>query len=172
MLFIVSFLYPIIALPGEVTQAEKMIAEYVFNFAKYTVWPALKSSAPITLCVKAKPETFDVYKQFNDQQVAAHTIEVIEYTHSILQDCEILYLGKKLASFWSCDLHKAYPGILAISNHSDFLSRCGLIQLYQEANILYFEINYAALLHSSLQLNSYLFTLPLNGPKVNFSSTH
>jgi len=152
------------ALPRGAEQATDAAvkAAFLFNFTKFTDWPALAQGAPLVACV------------VGDEGVAAALVEIVG-VHTVAghrlvlgpshdsrtwRACHLLFIAE-LQMRRSAD---ALAGVttlpvLTVSDTKGFARSSGIIELYANAGQLHFAINVAAAERSGLRLGSQLLSL-------------
>ncbi len=140
-------------------RVEKITAGFVYNFARLTIWPDLSKKQAVKLCIAAQPDFVKIFQQFSDKRVAGRTLEALEYSKEIHNDCQILFIDTAMQDEIQCQHLRNSPHLLTISNIPGFAHGCGIIELFKENNRLRFEINIDAANRAKLRLSSYLYKL-------------
>ena len=137
-------------------------AAFLYNFAKFTEWPALRQGAPIVACI------------VGDGGIAAALVEIAGVRtiddHPLVigrsQDsatwraCQILFIA-------DTDIRRAVNGltsittepVLTVSDSAGFAQAGGIIELYSDGGQMRFVINAEAAERSGLRLSSKLLSL-------------
>jgi len=143
-------------------------ALYLFNFAKYTEWPAgtfTDENAPFVLGILGK----DPF-QSNLDIIKGKTIKgrklLIKYCNSIqdIAGCHLLFICSSETNRLSQITQAAGPGVLTISETDGFLDHEGMINLITEqktpgTQAVAFEINQSAAKKAGLKLDTQLLKL-------------
>jgi hypothetical protein len=137
-------------------------AAFLYNFAKFTEWPALPPSAAIVLCIvrgdAIAAALVDIVK---GQTISGHALEVWRAHESpSWQSCHLLYIPDS-------EIRKAADGlaaiktlpVLTVSDGKDFSQGSGIVELFVEAGRMRFAINMDAAEDSGLHLSSRLLGL-------------
>jgi len=139
-------------------------AAFVYNFAKFTEWPAdsLAASAPIVICVFGDAGVADRLVELTaGQAIGAHPMVVRQpRADGALEDCKVMYVsgldGKRLSTLVAALSHST---VLTISDADGFAQRGGIVGLFVDAGRIRFMINLDSVHRSRLQLSSKLLTL-------------
>jgi hypothetical protein len=139
-------------------------AAFLYNFAKFTEWPAdaLSEGGTLTLCVIGDAAVAkSLEHEVENRQIARHPLLVQQMkADGPLRTCHVLYAGNpgtKLA----LQLLDAVTGapVLTVSDMNRFAQIGGIAQLFIEAGRMRFAINVEAAQRSRLRLSSQLLAL-------------
>lgn len=138
-------------------------AGFVFNFAKFTDWPAgaVAANAPLQLCLAGGEAPTAFARAVEGRAVQGHLL-VLRRTTKLeeLRQCHIVYLSdleeRKLTD--SLRVIRRLP-ILTISDSDGFVELGGMIGLVAEADRLQFEVNADAAQAAGLKISSQLLRL-------------
>lgn len=137
-------------------------AALLYNFAKFTEWPALAPGAPIVVCVVGDDGIASaLVETVRGQNISGHALDVSRPQNSATwQSCHLLFIaGAEIRrSTGGLDDIKSLP-VLSVSDADGFAQADGVIQLYLEAGRMRFAINVDATEHSGLRLSSRLLGL-------------
>jgi hypothetical protein len=138
-------------------------AAFLFNFAKFTDWPAdvLPPDAPLLLCVADGPVADAVSEATMGKTVGARRVEIVRMTgDQVPRNCAVLYAGD-LDVRRTDALLAALRGqsVLSVGNSEEFTRRGGVAHLYIEDGSMRFAINVAAAERARLRLSSRLLSL-------------
>jgi uncharacterized protein DUF4154 len=137
-------------------------AAFLYNFAKFTEWPALTSGGPLVLCVVGGDTiAAALVETVKGQNISGHAIEVWRpQDSSSWQSCHLLFIAES-------ETHKSAGGlagiktlpVLTVSDGKDFSQSGGIIELFVESGRMRFAINMDAAESSGLRLSSRLLGL-------------
>jgi hypothetical protein len=137
-------------------------AAFLYNFAKFTEWPALPPGGPIVLCVVAGDAiAAALVDTVKGQHISGHALEVWRAQESpSWQSCHLLFIP-------DAEIRKAAGGlagiktlpVLTVSDGKGFSQGGGIIELFVEGGRMRFAINMDAAEGSGLRLSSRLLGL-------------
>lgn len=139
-------------------------AAFVYNFAKFTEWPAdaLSPGSQLVLCVSGdRFVEFALAQLVNGRSIEGHQL-VVRWLNDdgSGQSCHVLYVSstarKRLGQFLSWI--ETFP-VLTVSNASAFAHDGGVAELFLENNRMRFAINVDAAQRSKLRISSRLLSL-------------
>jgi hypothetical protein len=137
-------------------------AAFLFNFAKFTEWPALASDAPITACIVGDEGVAAALAQtVRGRNISGHALEVSRPQDSTTwRTCHLLFLADDAVRRAAAELRgiTALP-VLTVSDGKGFSHAGGIIELYVESERMRFSINVDAVKRSGLRLSSRLLGL-------------
>jgi hypothetical protein len=137
-------------------------AAFLYNFAKFTEWPALPSGAPIVLCVVGDEGiAVALVETVRDQNINGHLLEVRRAQDSATwRNCHLLFIPDAEAQRSASGLGeiKTLP-VLTVSDAKSFSQANGIIELYVDSGRMRFAINIEAAERSGLRLSSRLLGL-------------
>jgi hypothetical protein len=158
----------ILALPAAAQQAQsmeepKLKALFLFNFVKFTTWPAevLPAGAPLVLCT-----TDDEIASRLEEVVAGRTVE----SHALVvkrvklnapaRGCAVLYAGR-IDQRRAKDLFTALDrtSVLTVGDAEDFAIAGGMIGLFVDGGKMRFAVNIGAVERTQVRLSAQLLTL-------------
>jgi hypothetical protein len=150
------------AAPDDVTLNVAVKAAFLFNFAKFTDWPAVASAAPFVLCVVGNEAVAGALAEtVRGQNIGGHPLDVARpLDGATWRACHLLFVADAEARRSSAGLSaiKAAP-VLTISDSKGFAQSGGIIELYVDAGRMRFAINVDAAERSGLHLSSRLLGL-------------
>ena len=162
--FAILLLCPLTASAQDVTEP-KLKAAYIYNFAKFTQWPADATTAgsPLFLCVVGDPAIGRALDQaVKGLTLSGRTITVPQLAADTpsLGGCHIAYLSGLTAT----QSAKIITGlrdtsVLTISDAQAFTKAGGIAQFFFENGRLLFDVNLASVKRARLQISSRLLTL-------------
>ena len=156
-------LCPLPAAAQDVTETA-LKAAYIYNFAKFTQWPADATTAePLFLCVVGDPAIGRALDQaVKGLTLSGRTITVPQLAADTpsLGGCHIAYLSGLTAT----QSAKIITGlrdtsVLTISDAQAFTKAGGIAQFFFENGRLLFDVNLASVKRARLQISSRLLTL-------------
>ena len=137
-------------------------AAFVYNFVKFTEWPALPAGAPIVACVVGDDEVASALVGIvRGHDISGHALEVRRPRDiATWPICNLLFIADTEAgrSARGLDLIAKLP-VLTISDGKGFSRGAGIIELYVESGRMRFAINVDAAGRSELRLSSNLLEL-------------
>jgi uncharacterized protein DUF4154 len=148
----------------EVTE-EEVESAFLFNFAKYTEWPATSfadASSPVVICILGE-ESFaaTVQRVVNGEKISGRStiIRAVD-AGAELRACHVAFIP-------SSSKHRPPQIVAAIGNAAvltvgeskDFAHQGGMVRLYVQDGRPRFEINPNAILRSGLRISSNLLAL-------------
>ncbi len=139
-------------------------AALVFNFAKFTEWPAqtfASPETPFTLCVLGE-ESFNALRDATSgKQLQGRALRVRdEVKAGSMGECQILFVSAQASV--SPDALAALlpaPHVLTVSDREGFAASGGIIGLFEEEGKIKFEVNLKAAARAGLKLSSQLLRL-------------
>ena len=147
---------------AEVASDVAVKAAFLYNFAKFTQWPALPAAAPLVLCVLGDDAVGTALTDtIRGQQIDGHGLEVRRLASGAsAQSCHVLFVA-------GSDVRRAAPTlddvrelpILTVSDGSGFAQTSGMIELFVEAGHMRFAVNIDSVQRSRLHLSSRLLGL-------------
>jgi hypothetical protein len=137
-------------------------AAFLFNFAKFAEWPALRSDAPIFVCVVGDEEVAAaLVETARGQSVGGRAIDVLSPSDSATwRGCQLLFIADaepRRAADRVGPL-KTVP-VLTVSDSKGFSEAGGIIELFVEAGRMRFAINVDAADRAGVRLSSRLLGL-------------
>jgi hypothetical protein len=137
-------------------------AAFIFNFTKFTEWPALPSSAAIVVCVTGDDAVAAALVQtIGRQTISGHAVEVRSaQDRAMWRGCHVLFIAGATLRRGAGGLGEitGLP-VLTVSDSSGFSREGGIIELYVEDQRMRFAINVDAAERAGLRLSSHLLQL-------------
>ena len=152
-------------LAGEEISLEKLKAAYVFNFLKFTVWPAEGSpNVPLQLCLGNADEALhQAFATLDGQSVNGRKILVRDSPiKAEAIGCHVYYLRQGGAPVALRSLAAHHPELLTIGDDAEFIAQGGIIGLREVDGRLQFDINLAMIKQGRYQISSQLLQLARN----------
>jgi hypothetical protein len=141
---------------------ETVKAAFLYNFARFTEWPALAETAPIVACIIGDDGIAAAFAEIGrGHTVGGHPLVVAQpHDSTTWHTCHLLFITEA-QSKRSTD---ALAGIttlpiLTVSDAKGFAKTSGIIELYPNAGQFRFLINVDAAGRSGLRLSSKLLNL-------------
>jgi hypothetical protein len=137
-------------------------AAFLYNFARFTEWPALAAAAPIVVCIVGQDTiAAALTKTFGGQSIGGHMLDTrVSQDSAAWRACHVLFVAD-VATRQSSDgigAIKALP-VLTVSDGKGFAQAGGIIELFVEGGRMRFVINVDAVERSRLHLSSRLLGL-------------
>lgn len=138
-------------------------ATFLFNFIKFTAWPAdvLPTGAPLDICVFGDSPVATPLEGFRGQVVDGHALVIRRVVDpSDLQSCHLVFIGaaESHRAAMALDAIKQRPA-LTVGEHADFLPRGGMISFVAEDHRLRFDINQTAAQRVNVKISAHLLRL-------------
>jgi hypothetical protein len=139
-------------------------AAFLFNFAKFAVWPAdsVSASDPLTFCIVG--DSFvaqSLEKVARGRTIDGHALIVTQVKRDgALRWCQVLYAGR-VDKEHALELLSAVDGaaVLTVSDLDAFTQIGGTAELYVEANRVRFRVNVESARKSRVHLSAQLLSL-------------
>ncbi len=141
---------------------EQIKAALVFNFLKFTEWPADAATGPLVLCV-AGPDrkTEAAFAQVQGRMIENRTIQVRAVRGGDVGACHLLYIhdnGRDQVT----QLAAGHPNLLTVGDQEDFTEAGGGIGLVEHQGRLQFKVNLDVLRRGNYKVSSQLLRLAVN----------
>lgn len=151
-------------LNGQEVTAPALKAAFIYNFAKFTEWPAdvAPGAGPFTMCVLGDPAVGEALERaVKARMVGGHNIAVSNLPTAGSQGgCHILYVaGVPVRQAAQLIAEVRDVPVLTISDLEGFTEFGGIVQLFFEHGQLRFGIDYESAKRARLQISSSLFAL-------------
>jgi hypothetical protein len=147
---------------ADITEGQIKTA-YVFNFIKFTDWPAgVGADDKVTLCVVGSNALDGTLATLNDRKAGDRKLQVVHYNSadSNLSSCQVVFIGEsEHSSFISIIQSLRNSPVLTISDIDDFAEKDGCIGLRYRENKVVFEVNLTSVQRSKLRLPGQLLNL-------------
>jgi len=138
-------------------------AAFLYNFAKFTEWPA-DAAAPISLCVLDDKEAEDaLVRLVSGASINGRTVTVSRaISRDRLRSCHLLYIAANDAATVDAIIGelKGAP-VLTVSPGERFTHHGGIVGLLVEGNKMRFAINPETAQRSGVRLSSRLLSLAI-----------
>jgi hypothetical protein len=152
------------AATAQTASASSLRAAFLFNFAKFTDWPAdaLGPAAPLVICVLGDPAAAAVLEDSTrTQTVGGHRIVVWKgLGEGPIQSCHVLYFATAAERQMRAllDSVRGAP-VLTVGESPLFAENGGAVQLFRENDRMRFAVNTDAVAEQKLHLSSQLLSL-------------
>jgi hypothetical protein len=165
MLVLLLGLSPLVTLHASGSApAADLKAAFLYNFARFAVWPVdvVPAGGPLTLCILG--DWFvaqSLEKVVQGKTIDGHSLIVTRLTHDEgLRSCQILYAGR-VDQARALELLGALEGaaVLTVSDLDTFTRIGGTATLYVDDNRMRFTLNMDAARRSKVQLSAQLLRL-------------
>jgi uncharacterized protein DUF4154 len=146
------------------TTASTLKAAFLYNFAKFTEWPAdaLAPGQRLSLCVMGDASVADALEQtIQGRQLEGHELSVrVVKSSDPLRSCHLLY-ADRADGHMSTQVLQAVGGaaVLTVSDSDRFVEAGGIAQLILEGDRMRFAVNVDSARRSRLTLSSKLLNL-------------
>ncbi|MCR4373385.1 MAG: YfiR family protein [Acidobacteria bacterium] len=147
------------------TQARSEVsvtAAFLYNFAKFTEWPALPPGASIAMCVVADAVMADaVAATVRGERINGHPLGVSQPQDSAAWErCQVLFISDAeiRRSTEALGRIRARP-VLTVSDARAFAESSGIIELYVDSGKMRFAINVDAAERAGVRISSRLLGL-------------
>jgi hypothetical protein len=159
-----GWLLPAVA-AAQTAPASSVKAAFLYNFAKFTEWPAV-AVAPggaLVLCVINDGAVADVLRDLTkDRTISGHTLLVqsLKVDAAGRQGCHLIYTAG-LDATRSAGLIESIKGmpVFTVSDLEEFTDLGGIARLFIDNGTVRFAINLEAAQRAGLQLSSKLLSL-------------
>ncbi|WP_169516995.1 YfiR family protein [Azohydromonas australica] len=156
-----------IAAPNASAEVENSVkAAFVFNFLRFTEWPAQRLASPdaaLTLCVwSGSAQLSDSLRSLAGRKVDQHALSVSDIDRvEDLQRCHALFVPEAAQRKLPAGLLRRAESqdVLTMGDAEGFTAGGGMMGLLPEGARLRFEINDKAVKRSALRLSSHLYKL-------------
>jgi hypothetical protein len=147
----------------ELEREAALKAAFLYNFAKFTEWPAGRfrsDSDPVTFCVGQTSRLKDALVVLPDKLVGTHPIRVLVLTDEAgAASCHLLFIDEGMPTALRRLMETRLFGVLTVSDLPNFARVGGDIGLFFESNQLRFQINLEASRRRGLGFSSKLLRL-------------
>jgi hypothetical protein len=137
-------------------------AAFLYNFAKFTVWPEEPAPAgPLKICVLGATAVADALDgTVKGRPVDGREVVVVRARLGELRQCHLLYVTGPDANRWRqvIDEVKGAP-VLTVSDREQFAQSGGIAGLFVEVGKMKFAINVEAAQRAGLRISSRLLGL-------------
>lgn len=156
---------PSVAVPAQEASEQALKVAFIYNFAKFTTWPAAAfadPSAPVTLCVVGKHEFGQAFQGIEGKSVGGRSV-VVKYLSSYKgkDQCQVVYVASSEKSRLAKIVNVAKEAhALIVSDTDGFVDGGTIINMVRRGDDrIGFEINARVAGESGLKLSSKLLNL-------------
>jgi hypothetical protein len=150
---------------AQTASASALKAAFVFNFVRFTDWPAETTgpvSSPLVVCMLEAGNVAEEFRQISRGRTpSGRPIEIrVTRKDDQLRSCHALYvsgLDQKQSDQLIASLNDT--SVLTISDDERFAERGGLVNFVLQNNTMGFAVNVAAVQRSRLQLSAKVLAL-------------
>jgi hypothetical protein len=137
-------------------------AAFLYNFAKFTEWPALPPGATLVVCIVGNDRiAAAVGDTVRGQSISGHALEVQRSSDSrTWRGCHLLFIADDETPRSAAGLGEvaALP-VLTVGDRRGFAQASGIIEFFLDSGRMRFAINVDAVERSGLRLSSHLLGL-------------
>ncbi len=150
------------AVADAVTKEQAVKAGLIYNITKFVIWPThAYHDEKFNLCVIGDDNLSGALEALYDKLADGRPIVLRRtMTKSNFRECQIAFVaskGVKNAKQILKELRKS--PILTVSDRKDFIKQGGMVGLVRDGNRVGFEVDFAAVKASGLQMSSQLLKL-------------
>lgn len=159
LLILLAGLWPALPVQADEPASEQALrAALLFNFLKFTDWPAEAPQSRLLVCVASgDPQLLTAMEALNERQVRNRTVTTVRLKPQFA--CDVIYVDSRQR--WSdiADRHAGQP-VLTIGGYKGFLADGGMIELALDADRgARFDINLQEAKRTGLRLYPQLLRL-------------
>lgn len=160
-------------LPAQTATVPALTAAFLYNFAKFTEWPAdaLPPGEPLTLCIVSDKLVAEILADLTKgRSINGHALVVSSVAADApgLAPCELAFAaGLDGARTSALQLATAGRPVLTVGDRERFAKDGGVIGLFVQDGTMHFAVNVEAAQRARLQLSSKLLTIAriVKGPR-------
>lgn len=136
-------------------------AGFVYNFIKFTQWPAAREGAPVRVCAPAAQPLDGQLIRLQGRNVGGRSIDVrTGVPAGEWRQCDVLFFGPEDADRTYLLPSRVGPApVLTLGDLPGFVEAGGVIGLRMEASRVRFDVNLGSAQASGLVLNSQMLKL-------------
>jgi hypothetical protein len=138
-------------------------AGFVYNFVKFTQWPAPRDSerGPLLICTPGSQPLGGQFALLQGRPIGNRTIEIrSQVPASEWRDCLVLFFAEgDMARLDSAIRTLAGSPVLTVSDAPDFVQAGGMIGMRIDDNRVRFDVNLGAAQRAGIVLNSQMVKL-------------
>lgn len=151
------------AASADSTPEYQLKAAYLFNFAKFTEWPAasLPAGAPVTICIAGRDPFGDALAGLESKMLQSRPVRVRRGVHAEdLRGCQIVFITDNDERRMQ-DLLRAAESAstLTLSDIDGFVEQGGMIGLITRENRILFDVNFDMTHRANVKLSSQVLKL-------------
>ena len=140
---------------------QKIKAGLLYNFLKYTDWPAADTTAPMAVCIFGADPFGGALQPIDGRRVNQREITLRRAgTPAEAAACDLLFVNKSEEGRWPA-LRSALEGkpVLTVSDMGDFLDNGGMIAFDRRAQRIHASLNMPAVRAAGLSVQGRLLSL-------------
>ncbi len=143
----------------ELSEQDRIVAAFVFNFCKVVTWPAAADS--LTLMVVGDDGAAGALQELDGRTVGRGRLRVLaEPADSSFAGCNLLYLSPDAGDDLEAILARvATMPVLTVSTADDFCERGGMVQLVSNRGKIRLHINNRRAVEANLVMSSQLLKM-------------
>jgi hypothetical protein len=142
---------------AETASEQAARAALLFNFIKFTEWPAATGRPQLHLCIATRDQVqIDAFEELGTRQVRGKPLATIRYSKHA--DCDVLYVDSR-QRWLSIAEEKVTPHTLTIGGYAGFAADGGMIEIVLQEGGARFDINLAAAKRAELRFYPQLLKL-------------
>lgn len=151
----------VLAAPPARADDAPLKAAFVFNFLKFTDWPALPAGNGLTLCLSNADRTLEVaFASINGRVANGRAVRVqVLRPGDPTAACDVLYVRYGGRPLDLQPLAASQPGLLTVGDAENFIEDGGVIGLVEREGQLRFAINLDVARRSQYRISSQLLKL-------------
>jgi hypothetical protein len=156
---------PSVAVPAQEASEQALKVAFIYNFAKFTTWPAsafADPQAPVTVCVVGKHDFGNAFQSIEGKSVGGRSVAVKYLTSYKSKDqCQVVYVAPSEKSRLAKIVKTATEThALVVSDTDGFVDGGTIINMVRRGDDrIGFEINARVAGESGLKLSSKLLNL-------------
>jgi hypothetical protein len=156
---------PSVAVPAQEASEQALKVAFIYNFAKFTTWPAsafADPQAPVTVCVVGKHDFGEAFQSIEGKSVGGRAVAVKYLTSYKSKDqCQVVYVASSEKSRLARIVKVATEThALVVSDTDGFVDGGTIINMVRRGDDrIGFEINARVAGESGLKLSSKLLNL-------------
>ncbi|WP_342120071.1 YfiR family protein [Pseudoduganella sp. OTU4001] len=142
---------------------EQIKAALVFNFMKFTEWPAEQANGPLVLCLANADRRMEAaFGQVNGRTIDSRVIQVRPAPGADVGACHLLFIQDSTAHELLERVAASYPRVLTVGDQDDFTEAGGAIGLVEQNGRVHFKVNMDMLRKGNYKVSSQLLKLAIN----------
>ena len=163
LLNLVSFQFAGTLTGAEHADEYRLKAAFLFNLAKFVVWPPETFSSPadpLVTCVLGKGEIEDVLRQAVDRKVMGHAFAMRHISDAQeAAGCHVLFVNQSVGRRWLSLGRINSTGILTVGESDDFISQGGAVNFKSNGDAIRIQVNVEVAARAKLEISSKLLSL-------------
>ncbi|NTV93851.1 MAG: YfiR family protein [Thiobacillus sp.] len=159
--FLSAFLTCTVWAEADRANVDTVKAGFVYNFMKFTTWPASSTGSHLRVCVLGEGRLIEQFQRLEGRSVGDRTLDVLTLPiPEGLETCQVIFLTARHAYNAETILGQldGHP-VLTISDRPGFIQMGGMIELVETNGRMRFEVNLATSQQAGLKLSSQMLKL-------------